>query len=429
MKSKKGITLIALVITIIVLLILAGVSISLVVGDNGVLTQATNAVSKNREATALEDVQMAWASATSEYWTDWATNSSTNLADYRKKAKLDPYLVGKGHLEGEPRYNETDKEYTIHYRAIDQNELYTFLITEDGNARKKTGIAIEPNELYLLPGGSAQLTASFIDMPEGDITWTSNGNSGITVDDSGTVSIASTLVTGDNAVITASYNGTSDTCYVEVVELLSSKVSVGSYVNINVGYNKKNGSGSYTGNDIGKAWKVKKINTSSGEIYLISNDCPLKFRVKDNATLAVTEMKKISNESITVNSSCEMGYTENGFNTNDVKSLFSNEDIFTGMKPLEVGASYYGFSQTASGWGCPENLLTNTYGDYWFAYAASNKHMYVHDSRGYYGVLDVETYPNYVKPVRIVVGLKAGLTILDGTGEESSPFRLREINY
>ena len=33
MKSNKGITLVALVITIIVLLILAGVSISLVVGD------------------------------------------------------------------------------------------------------------------------------------------------------------------------------------------------------------------------------------------------------------------------------------------------------------------------------------------------------------------------------------------------------------
>ena len=35
-KHNKGITLIALVITIIVLLILAGVSISLVVGNNGV---------------------------------------------------------------------------------------------------------------------------------------------------------------------------------------------------------------------------------------------------------------------------------------------------------------------------------------------------------------------------------------------------------
>ena len=35
--AERGITLIALVITIIVLLVLAGVSLSLVLGDNGVI--------------------------------------------------------------------------------------------------------------------------------------------------------------------------------------------------------------------------------------------------------------------------------------------------------------------------------------------------------------------------------------------------------
>lgn len=40
LKGQKGITLVALVITIIVLLILAGVTISLVIGDNGILNHA-----------------------------------------------------------------------------------------------------------------------------------------------------------------------------------------------------------------------------------------------------------------------------------------------------------------------------------------------------------------------------------------------------
>ena len=40
MKNQKGITLIALVITIIVLLILAGVSIAMLTGPNGLLTRA-----------------------------------------------------------------------------------------------------------------------------------------------------------------------------------------------------------------------------------------------------------------------------------------------------------------------------------------------------------------------------------------------------
>ena len=46
MKNKKGITLISLIITIIVLLILAGVSISMVVGENGILNRATDASKK-----------------------------------------------------------------------------------------------------------------------------------------------------------------------------------------------------------------------------------------------------------------------------------------------------------------------------------------------------------------------------------------------
>ena len=39
LKNKKGITLIALVITIVVLLILAGVSIATLTGPNGLLTK------------------------------------------------------------------------------------------------------------------------------------------------------------------------------------------------------------------------------------------------------------------------------------------------------------------------------------------------------------------------------------------------------
>ena len=41
MKQNKGLTLIALVITIIVLLILAGVSIALTIGNDGILTKAS----------------------------------------------------------------------------------------------------------------------------------------------------------------------------------------------------------------------------------------------------------------------------------------------------------------------------------------------------------------------------------------------------
>ena len=53
LKKEKGITLIALVITIIVLLILAGISITSITGKNGLLTQAENA----KENTRGEEIQ------------------------------------------------------------------------------------------------------------------------------------------------------------------------------------------------------------------------------------------------------------------------------------------------------------------------------------------------------------------------------------
>ena len=56
-KTNKGITLIALVITIIVLLILAGVTIASITGENGILSKATNARDNNTKASAEERVK------------------------------------------------------------------------------------------------------------------------------------------------------------------------------------------------------------------------------------------------------------------------------------------------------------------------------------------------------------------------------------
>ncbi len=53
--DRKGITLIALVITIIVLLILAGVTIATLMGDNGILTKAQQAKTKTEEAQNQEN--------------------------------------------------------------------------------------------------------------------------------------------------------------------------------------------------------------------------------------------------------------------------------------------------------------------------------------------------------------------------------------
>lgn len=58
LKTQKGITLIALVITIIVLLILAGVAISLTIGENGIFKTTQNAVNSYKNAADKEQHQM-----------------------------------------------------------------------------------------------------------------------------------------------------------------------------------------------------------------------------------------------------------------------------------------------------------------------------------------------------------------------------------
>lgn len=62
-KTSNGITLIALVITIIVLLILAGISISMLSGDNGILQKATDAKTKTDIEQIKERIKLAYHAA------------------------------------------------------------------------------------------------------------------------------------------------------------------------------------------------------------------------------------------------------------------------------------------------------------------------------------------------------------------------------
>ena len=65
-KLNKGITLIALVITIIVLLILAGVSIAMLTGENGILSQAQKAGEQTDIGKEKEDISLAYNGARAE---------------------------------------------------------------------------------------------------------------------------------------------------------------------------------------------------------------------------------------------------------------------------------------------------------------------------------------------------------------------------
>lgn len=67
MKNEKGITLIALVITIIVLLILAGVSIAMLGGDNGLLSKSQESAAQTAIAGAKDEVGLIYQESLAEF--------------------------------------------------------------------------------------------------------------------------------------------------------------------------------------------------------------------------------------------------------------------------------------------------------------------------------------------------------------------------
>ena len=82
MKGNKGITLIALVITIIVLLILAAVSIAMLTGENSILKNASKAGDDTKLANAKEAAVVKMQEVITEFYQKkYAPEGNTTLAD------------------------------------------------------------------------------------------------------------------------------------------------------------------------------------------------------------------------------------------------------------------------------------------------------------------------------------------------------------
>ncbi len=110
MKNNKGITLIALVVTIIVLLILAGVSIAMLTGDNGILKRSQEAAYSNDVGNAKDEIAM----KASEAVTNWNAVKYGNLTSVEitdaEKADIDVYIknqLSKIEATVESNYNVT----------------------------------------------------------------------------------------------------------------------------------------------------------------------------------------------------------------------------------------------------------------------------------------------------------------------------------
>ena len=167
-RKASGITLIALVVTIVVLLILAAVSISMLGGENGIITQAIKAKDETDIADEKERVQLAAVAAAG---TDkWGEITEENLADELTKnigTRDEDYTLSK---EGE--------SFLVTY--TDSNRSY--LVDANGNiieAVKREGLKVGDYINYIPDENTTGYTA---DKLTSDITGSTYNSSTITQD-------------------------------------------------------------------------------------------------------------------------------------------------------------------------------------------------------------------------------------------------------
>ncbi len=253
-STEKGITLVALVVTIIVLLILAGVSISLVLGNNGVITKASTAVTENRKATTQEDIAMAWASCETDYLNEWTKNTSLVKSEY-----LSPDTI-----------------------------------------------ANKFNNQYLTGGQSSNISRE----KDGSITGTytsddKNTNVRFTINANGTVTIGGAAESGKDTPPPVE----------EVETYLVDKVNIGDYVDIRIPYKNVQSftSGYTTTNTALTGWRVlsKEGSGDTGTVKLVSAGCPLSYYHSANAAMAISALGNLYRPiSLTPSS---IGFRKSGF--------------------------------------------------------------------------------------------------------------------
>ena len=190
-NGKNGITLIALVITIIVLLILAGVTIATLTGDNGILTKAQNAKEKNAQKTVEEQINLA------------VQASRINEGLVIDKDILEQELTNNG-IEITKSEND-ELPWTV------KKDGYVYTISENGEVKEKEGIAITTGDIEILKGSTEgkKVSAQILSGETGTIKWEHTGNITLSETEGNevTVNVNSNANAGETATVTAKVEG------------------------------------------------------------------------------------------------------------------------------------------------------------------------------------------------------------------------------
>ena len=277
-SRENGITLIALVVTIVVLLILAGVSVNALFGNSGIIEKAKEAQNAMTVATEKDQISLAL--------TEWELTNKTEKTTFEK------FMKGK--------FGEDNVETVTENEVIVTMESGNrYRVKTDGTITSTKGVSINKSNLALeLEEGTTvteTLTATLSGIT-GEITWNNSDNTKATISATKGTNITVTAKAVGETTITATCGDYKATCRVTVTK--PTIVSTGAFVEYNVaykdaykGYNYTTTNGwrllDYTKNADGTYSNVKLISTGiPAKLYYYYNDTTnSSWYVKDSTKL------------------------------------------------------------------------------------------------------------------------------------------------
>ena len=296
-KNARGITLIALVITIIVLLILAGVTINALSGENGIITKSKEAKIKTEKSKTIEKINLAILTAMTK---------------------------GDGDIDNATLREELEKEgLTV---KTEGNNLpwdvsdgkYIYRINEDYTVEEVEGINLSKKEIKLASGENETITATLTEGTTGKITWESSAPDIVKVENGKITAVGER----GTATITAKVEGTEyqATCTVKIIQKITTitagniEMNIGDTQKINVTTTPTEGliedleytSGSPTIATVGADGNVKGIAEGTAVITIrgknsgVSTTCTVTVKSnKINGAIEVGEYEKYYGKKVT----------------------------------------------------------------------------------------------------------------------------------
>ena len=290
-KNARGITLIALVITIIVLLILAGVTINALSGENGIITKSKEAKIKTEKSKTIEKINLAILTAMTK---------------------------GDGDIDNATLREELEKEgLTV---KTEGNNLpwdvsdgkYIYRINEDYTVEEVEGINLSKKEIKLASGENETITATLTEGTTGKITWESSAPDIVKVENGKITAVGES----GTATITAKVEGTEykATCTVKIIQKIATitagniEMNIGDTQKINVTTTPTEGliedleytSGSPTIATVGADGNVKGIAEGTAVITIRGKNSGVSTTCTIKVTPKVTKITKITASDLTL---------------------------------------------------------------------------------------------------------------------------------